>query len=244
MGRSPRSRAPSPPACPTLDEERAHWHAGRHEVAGVDEVGAGALAGPVVAAAVVLPPFSKLAWADELRDSKQLLPVERERLAALIRAEALDWSIGIAPAAVVDSINVLRAGQLAMERAVAGLRSVPHVALIDGNRPPALRCEIRAVVNGDALIGSIAAASIMAKVTRDRLMASLDTPYPGYGFASHKGYSAPAHLRAIFELGVCPLHRRSFAPVRSRLVGDGHLERLLDTIAARSRRAPKDESTL
>ncbi len=226
----PKPAEPRTPV-PTLDEERALWASGRTIVAGVDEVGLGALAGPVVAAAVVLPPEGRPGWLAELRDSKLLSPSRRERLATAILAEA-DCGVGFAAAAVIDSINVRRASHLAMERAVALLPVAPSFALVDGAAVPALGCAARAIVNGDALVCSIAAASIVAKVARDRLMTALDAVYPGYGFAAHKGYAARSHLQAIYDLGVTPIHRRSFASVRSRLNGDGHLERLLATAPA------------
>lgn len=230
LAAAPAARAPAP----TLDAERSLWRAGHRLVAGVDEVGLGALAGPVIAAAVVLPPDADWPWLAELRDSKQLTAEARARLAPLIRAGALAFGIGVASPAVVDTLNVLRASQLAMERAVSALGCQPTAALVDGNRPPALRCDTRGVIDGDASVCSIAAASIVAKVARDRLMVTFGALYPGYGFAAHKGYSAPTHLRAIHDLGVSPIHRRSFAPVRSRLTGDGHLERLLEGVAARA----------
>ncbi|HWO94387.1 MAG TPA: ribonuclease HII [Dehalococcoidia bacterium] len=220
------SKTPTRSIVPTLDVESALWADGRSLVCGVDEVGRGALAGPVVAAAVVLPRHAP-AWLFDLRDSKALLPQERERLAALIRAQACCWSIGSAAPAVIDSVNILQATFVAMERAVAGLRPCADVALVDGSQLPRLPCETIGMVDGDAYVASIAAASILAKVARDGLMTALDRRYPGYGFAAHKGYSCPSHRRALLDMGVTPVHRRTFASVRSRLCGDGYLEHLV-----------------
>ena len=224
--------ASSVPA-PTLDRELSLWAAGARTVAGLDEVGRGALAGPVVAAAVVLSPDRRPQWLGDLRDSKMLTARGRERLAAAIREEAVAFSVGYAGVAVIDAVNILQATWLAMERAIAALPVRPNHLLIDGrpvrrrNWPPAT-----AIVRGDATVCSIAAASIVAKVARDRLMAALDRRYPGYGLAAHKGYAARTHLEAIRDLGVSDVHRRSFAPVRSRLCGDGHLEEVLARVPA------------
>lgn len=213
---------------PGLQEESALWHAGLRTVAGVDEVGRGALAGPVVAAAVALPRDRRPAWLSDLRDSKALTSRERERLACAIREEAEACAIGYAGVSVIDTVNILQATFIAMERAVAALPAQPDFVLVDGRPIPEGRwSRARGVIGGDAAVASIAAASIVAKVARDRLMVSLERRYPGYGFDRHKGYSARFHLQALLDLGVTPMHRRSFAPVRSRLHGDGHLERLL-----------------
>ncbi len=227
----PRTAAAKRSPAPTLDEESALWAAGWNAVAGIDEVGYGALAGPVVAAAVVLPRERRPAWLSELRDSKLLPPAERERLAAAIRLESEACAVGFAAPAVIDSINILRASHVAMQRAVTRLAAPPAFALIDGRMAPGLDCGTRTIVGGDALVCSIAAASIVAKVSRDRLMVALDRAYPGYGFASHKGYAARSHLQAILDLGVCPMHRRSFAPVRARLCGS-QLEFASDGLAS------------
>ncbi|MSQ61345.1 MAG: ribonuclease HII [Dehalococcoidia bacterium] len=222
------SHIASPVPVPTLDRELALWAAGTGTVAGLDEVGRGALAGPVVAAAVVLPSDRRPAWLGELRDSKLLTARARERLAAAIREESVAVAVGYAGVAVIDGVNILQATWLAMERAIAALPALPDHLLIDGRPvgrrgwPPAT-----AIVRGDATVCSIAAASIVAKVSRDRFMVALDREYPGYGFAGHKGYAARTHLEAIRDLGVSNVHRRTFAPVRSRLCGDGHLEELL-----------------
>jgi ribonuclease HII len=180
-------------------------------VAGVDEAGRGPLAGPVVAAAVILDPDRPV---DGLRDSKKLSPARRDDLYMQICDRALAWATGSASVAEIDSINILQATMLAMQRAVAGLEPAAEHALIDGNRCPDLDCPVRAIVRGDSLVAAISAASILAKVTRDREMLVLDKDYPDYGFASHKGYPSKAHLDALDRLGVLPVHRRSFAPVR------------------------------
>ena len=180
-------------------------------ICGVDEVGRGPLAGPVVAAAVILDPARPI---DGLADSKKLTEARRERLADEIRANALAWSLGRAEVEEIDAINILQASLLAMQRAVAALALSPGEALVDGNRLPSLACPARAIVGGDASEPCISAASIIAKVARDREMVALDARYPGYGLARHKGYPTKAHLSALAELGVTEIHRRSFAPVR------------------------------
>jgi len=184
-------------------------------VCGVDEVGRGPLAGPVVAAAVILDPQRPIAG---LADSKKLAPKRRERLFEQIRDEALAWSLGRAEVDEIDRINILQASLLAMRRAVDGLDRAPLHALVDGNRLPDLPCPATAIVGGDATEPCISAASILAKVERDREMVALDARYPGYGLARHKGYPTREHLAALASLGVSAIHRRSFAPVR-RLIG-------------------------
>jgi ribonuclease HII len=180
-------------------------------VAGVDEVGRGPLAGPVVAAAVILVrPLRGLA------DSKTLCAEERERLAGLMRARAR-IGIGAASVAEIDRINILQASLLAMRRAVLRLGCVPDLALIDGKHAPELPCPVETIVDGDALVPAISAASIVAKVTRDRLMRRLAVRYPGYGWETNVGYATSAHRAAIWQLGVCCHHRRSFAPVQGTL---------------------------
>ncbi len=180
-------------------------------LAGVDEAGRGPLAGPVYAAAVILDPARPVTG---LADSKTLDEPTRVRLDIEIRARALAWAIGTASAEEIDMLNILRATLLAMQRAVAGLRVAPRYVLVDGNQCPALSFPVVSVVKGDARYASISAASILAKVARDRLMIEMDQRYPGYGFAEHKGYGTAQHMRALQTLGVTPEHRRSFAPVR------------------------------
>jgi ribonuclease HII len=185
-------------------------------VCGVDEAGRGPLAGPVVAAAVVLAPDRPIAG---LRDSKQLSPAQREGLAAQIRAGALAFGIGRAEAEEIDRLNILQATLLAMRRAVASLPVPPLRALVDGNRCPELPCPCEAIVRGDASVPAISAASILAKVARDAEMLALDAAWPGYGFAVHKGYPTRLHLEALARLGPSAVHRRSFGPVRRLLEG-------------------------
>lgn len=187
-------------------------------VAGIDEAGRGPWAGPVVAAAVILDPGDIPAGLD---DSKKLKAGRRESLLAEIQAKAR-VGVGIAEVEEIDRLNILNATLLAMARAVENLGEVPDLALVDGNRPPKLPCPLRCVVRGDATSLSIAAASIVAKVTRDRIMADLAATYPGYGWEGNAGYGTPEHQEALRRLGVTPRHRRSFAPVRdllSRLPG-------------------------
>jgi ribonuclease HII len=184
--------------------------------AGVDEAGRGPLAGPVVAAAVILDPKRRIRG---VRDSKQVDAEEREVLAAKIRQHALAWSVAWADVEEIDAHNILEATYLAMRRALLGLRIPPAHVQIDGNRCPsfsglALDCTFEAIVDGDALRTCIGAASILAKVTRDRMMLELDRIYPEYGFAAHKGYGTPQHYAALEAHGPCPIHRRSFEPVR------------------------------
>jgi ribonuclease HII len=183
-------------------------------IAGVDEAGRGPLAGPVVAAAVIL---DELAPIKGLKDSKVLTALRRERLFDEIRAKALCCSIAQASVEEIDALNILQATLLAMRRAVEGLRLRPHKVLVDGNRLPVLRVPAEAIVKGDAKVKAISAASILAKVHRDRLCIELHAQHPQYGFDGHKGYPTPAHLAALREHGACAQHRRSFAPVRECL---------------------------
>ena len=179
-------------------------------IAGVDEAGRGPLAGPVVAAAVILDDLQPIKG---LADSKKLSALRREALFDEIRAKALCCSIAMATVEEIDHLNILQATMLAMKRAVEGLRLKPQKTLVDGNRLPALSMLAEAIVKGDALVPAISAASILAKVYRDRWCAELDQAYPQYGFARHKGYGTAVHLAALREHGACPQHRRSFAPV-------------------------------
>lgn len=188
-------------------------------MAGVDEAGRGPLAGPVIAAAVILDPARPIRG---LRDSKRLSALQRERLALKIRARAYAFGIGGATEAEIDALNILQASLLAMRRALAALAVVPMHIMIDGNKAPQLadlfaHSRIECVIGGDDLIPAISAASILAKTHRDALMGALEEEYPGYGFARHFGYPTEAHLAALDALGVTPIHRRTFAPVRLRL---------------------------
>lgn len=179
-------------------------------VAGVDEAGRGPLMGPVVAAAVILDDLHPIKG---LADSKKLTALRRDKLYDEIRAKALCFSIAQASAAEIDEINILQATMLAMKRAVEGLRLKPAKVLVDGNRIPTLVIVAEAIVGGDALVPAISAASILAKVWRDRWCQEMDLAYPQYGFASHKGYGTAEHLVALQQHGACPEHRRTFAPV-------------------------------
>ncbi len=180
-------------------------------LAGVDEVGRGPLAGPVVAAAVILDPARPIAG---LADSKTLTAARRQRLAEQIQCEAIAWALGRAEVEEIDAINILQATLRAMERAVAALTVPPDYLVVDGNRlPPNLPAPAEAVVKGDQRVAAISAASIIAKVARDAELVALDRLYPGYGLAIHKGYPTPYHLQQLQQLGVTPIHRRSFAPV-------------------------------
>ena len=194
--------------------ESALWAGGVLRVAGVDEAGMSPLAGPVAAAAVVFTPGSRIPGVD---DSKKLDAATRDRLAAEIRTSAVAWSVAFAEVEEIDSINIYWAGLLAMRRAVDGLSLMPQHLLLDARRLKDLSIPQQAIVKGDSLSLTIAAASILAKTARDALMHKLDTEYPGYGFAKHKGYPVRAHLAALERLGASPIHRRSFAPVRTVL---------------------------
>ena len=181
-------------------------------VAGVDEAGRGPLAGPVVAAAVLLDPARPIAG---LTDSKKLSAKRRERFDERIRAEALAFAIARVEPDEIDRINILQASLAAMVRAVAALPVAAQAVRVDGNRAPDFGVPAEALVGGDALDPAISAASILAKVDRDRLLVAMEDEYPGYGFAAHKGYGTRVHLEALTRLGPCPAHRRSFAPVRA-----------------------------
>ena len=180
-------------------------------IAGVDEAGRGPLAGPVIAGAVILDPGKPI---EGLRDSKRLSASRRDELFDQIRERALAWAVGRADVEEIDRINILQATMLAMSRAVEALQPYADHALIDGNRCPDLSCTSQAIIKGDSKVPAISAASIMAKVTRDREMLDLDMRYPGYGLTQHKGYPSKAHIEALENLAVTPVHRRSYAPVR------------------------------
>jgi ribonuclease HII len=196
--------------------ETGLWERGILRIAGVDEAGMGPLAGPIVAAAVVLPRDLRPRGLD---DSKQLDAAARERLCAEVKAGADAWGVGMASVEEVDALNVYQAGLLAMRRAVQGIAVAPEYLLVDARRIPDVAIPQEGIIKGDAKSLSIAAASVVAKVTRDALMVEADGRHPGYGFARHKGYGAPEHLEALRRLGPCELHRRTFAPVRELLDG-------------------------
>ncbi len=209
---------------PTFDHERPLWKQGLRLVAGVDEVGRGPLAGPVVAAAVILPRQparlgARFAWLADVRDSKLLPPARREELAEKIRARAVAVGIGAVVPERIDALGIAPASRLAMAEAIGNLTPPAEYALIDAFLLPEVGVPQSAIIDGDALSLSIAAASIVAKVHRDRIMLLYDALYPEYGFCHHKGYSTAEHLEALVRHGPCPIHRRSFAPVRERLVG-------------------------
>jgi ribonuclease HII len=189
---------------------------GLTRIAGVDEVGRGPLAGPVVAAAVILDPARPV---DGLRDSKQLSAARREILAAQVREQAIAWAIGYCTPAEIDEINILQASMLAMRRAVEALAVSPQFVQVDGNRCPELRVPSAAIIGGDDSVLCISAASIVAKVFRDAEMLRLHEEFPVYGFDRHKGYPTPEHLLALETHGASSVHRRSFAPVRRCLAG-------------------------
>jgi ribonuclease HII len=197
-----------------LEFERALWDEGVLLVGGVDEAGMAPLAGPVVAAAVILPRDFRPRGID---DSKQIDAAERARLCVEIKAEAIAWAVGLAQVEEIDSINIYRAGLLAMRRAVEGLATRPDHLLVDARRIPECAIPQRGIVHGDALSLTIAAASIVAKTTRDAMMEELELVHPGYGFSRHKGYPTAEHFAALKALGACAIHRRSFAPIREAL---------------------------
>ena len=188
---------------------------------GIDEAGRGPLAGPVYAAAVILDPARRIRG---LTDSKLLSPDTRERLAIKIRERSVAWGIGYATVKEIDQINILRAALLAMKRAVEALQIAAEEAIVDGNIAPPLAIPCTTLVDGDLLHPSISAASILAKTARDAELVALDALYPEYGFARHKGYSTPQHMKALHRHGPCPIHRRSFAPVAQRALDFGEYE--------------------
>ena len=198
---------------PSSAEEKALRKEGYHLIAGVDEVGRGALMGPVVAAAVIMPDDIKARWKSKVRDSKQLSPQAREYLYPYIREKSISFGIGATPNDIIDTIGIARATCLAMIAAVRQLAPQPQFVLIDYVRLHELMLPQKGIVNGDSLCFSIACASIIAKVTRDRMVIEMDRDYPGYNFAGHKGYGTREHLACLRRLGPCPLHRRSFRPV-------------------------------
>jgi ribonuclease HII len=202
---------------PTFTEEETLQKEGYRLVAGVDEVGRGALVGPVFAAAIIIPTNLQMYWNDEVRDSKRLSPAKREFLHDRLRETAVSVGIGFSPSEVIDTLGIAKATRLAMASAIGQLRPQPQYLLIDYLRLPEVKLPQKSIKFGDSLCFSIACASIVAKVARDRLMVELDKDYPGYGFAEHKGYGTREHLNRLHHHGPCPLHRRSFRPVKEIL---------------------------
>ena len=202
------------PQAPTYDEERFLLDQGYSLVAGMDEVGRGPLAGPVVVGLAILPSDPRGEWVDLIRDSKQLTPSQRERAAAELETQASALEIGVCSPHEVDTLGIVGATQLAMRRALDSVALLPQFLLLDAFPLPNVDIPQKAIIKGDAKCLSIAAASIVAKVARDRLMCLEDEAQPGYGFAKHKGYGTREHMRNLQLLGPCPIHRRSFAPVR------------------------------
>lgn len=196
---------------PSLEYETEAWQQGYRLIAGVDEAGRGPLAGPVVAAAVILPTNINL---PAVNDSKKLTPKQRELAYQNILETALDWGIGVVNEARIDRINILQATYEAMREAIFNLKSPPEFILVDGRAIPGLNIPQRALIDGDSLSLSIAAASVVAKVVRDQIMTGYDREYPEYGFARHKGYGTKAHREAVAKWGPCKIHRRSFGPIR------------------------------
>jgi ribonuclease HII len=186
-------------------------------ICGVDEAGRGPLAGPVFAAAVILDPAKPIPG---LRDSKKLAEAKRDMLAVRIKSDALAWSIAQCSEEEIDTLNILQASLLAMRRAIEGLKTVPTLALIDGNRCPIMSLRMEAIVKGDDTVPAISAASILAKTARDAALMQLHTQYPDYAFDRHKGYPTPLHLERLRQHGVSPVHRKSYAPVRALLCGE------------------------
>jgi len=195
-------------------KDYSHFNTNQQRIAGVDEVGRGPLAGPVVAAAVILDPNNPI---EGLMDSKKLTEKKREILAVEIKEKALSWALGRAEVEEIDEINILQASLVAMSRAVEKLNIEPELVLVDGNKCPKVRYPVEAIVKGDSLIEAISAASIIAKVARDTEMIAFDEVYPGYGLAKHKGYPTAMHRQALLDLGVTIIHRRSYKPVRDVL---------------------------
>ena len=198
---------------PSFLEENRLRRQGYRLIAGVDEVGRGALAGPVMAAAVILPPKLRASWSDKVRDSKFLSPEQRESLFGPIREAAVSFGVGSVDSWTIGSIGIARATQIAMAQAIGQLSPPAEALLIDYFELPDTRLPQKGVENGDTLCFSIACASIVAKVTRDRLMSEFDSTYPGYLFRRHKGYGTAEHVECLRKLGPCPIHRRNFQPV-------------------------------
>jgi ribonuclease HII len=204
---------------PSFAEEEMLMAQGYQRIAGIDEVGRGALAGPVVAAAVILPCNIEAPWLAEVKDSKQLPPPQRELLFHRIHEIAISIGVGLIPPDLIDKRGIAKATRLAMKMAVERLSPPPESLLIDYIRLPEVRLPQKGIIDGDSLCISIACASIIAKVARDRLMVEFDRDYPGYGLAQHKGYGTREHLECLYRLGPCPIHRQSFRPVREIIGG-------------------------
>jgi len=192
--------------------EEELFSSGYELIGGIDEAGRGPLAGPVVASVVILPRYTQIPG---INDSKKLSPLQRERLSKTILETIIDWGIGIVDEQTIDEINILQATYLAMEKAVQSMRLKPHFLLVDGHKIPHLDIPQKPIIKGDQLSISIAAASILAKVIRDRMMIEYDNEFPNYGFAQHKGYGTESHIEAIKKYGICKIHRRSFEPIKS-----------------------------
>ena len=202
------------PPKPDLSFEQPLWAAGLRYIAGIDEAGRGPLAGPVCAAAVILPAEDSLEQRlYGVRDSKQMLPSQRAYWVEVVKSEAISYGVGFASSEEIDEAGILPATKLAIERALVMLRVHPDHLLLDHLKLPGNTTQQTAITKGDARSLSIAAASILAKTSRDALMVEMDSLYPAYGFAKHKGYATPGHLRALLEFGPCPIHRYSFAPI-------------------------------
>ena len=199
---------------PTYEEEAHLFEQGYSLVAGLDEVGRGPLAGPVAAGVAVLPRNLKGQWVELIRDSKQMTPAQRERALPYIQDAALALGVGMSSSEEIDDLGIVQATRLAMTRALDSLLVLPQFLLLDAFPLPDIDIPQKAIIRGDALCLSIAAASIVAKVTRDRLMVEQDAMFPGYGFSRHKGYGTKEHIRSLMRLGPCAIHRRTFAPIK------------------------------
>ena len=210
----PKKRRKFRNSAPTYKEEAALLGLGYRLIAGLDEAGRGPLAGPVVAGVVILPPRPKGRWVRLVRDSKQMSPAQRERALAHIHEHALSIETGVSSPEEIDDLGIAPATRLAMRRALYRLALLPQLMLLDAFPLPEVDIPQNPIIHGDALCLSIAAASVVAKVTRDRMMEEHDSVYPGYGFAKHKGYGTDEHRRNLERLGPCPIHRYSFAPLR------------------------------
>ena len=203
---------------PSFAEEKMLRAQGYRLIAGIDEVGRGPLAGPVIAAAVILPLEERPSWLSRVRDSKQLTPSQRESIFDRMLESGIAFGVGVVSHEVIDERGIAPATRLAMRYAIEKLSTRPDYLLIDYMRLPGVRIPQKGVADGDSLCISIAAASVVAKVTRDRMMVELDSQFPGYGLAQHKGYGTPEHLEALQKLGPCPIHRKTFMPVRDHLL--------------------------